>query len=330
MAPLPPSALAGYAFIMLAFLCALSVFVHAEAADSTPVEIPGPLGPLRGTLVSAGKPVVVIIPGSGPTDRDGNNPMGIKASTYRLLGEALAEQGVSSLRIDKRGMFGSHSAVKDANDIKISDYAADARSWAREAAQRTGAPCAWLLGHSEGALVAEVAAQGDTTGLCGLVLVSGPGRRLSDVLREQLTSNPANKPLLPQALAAISELEAGRHVDDTALPAPLKPLFYAAVQGFLIDMFRYDPVELLRACPLPILVVQGTTDIQVGMSDAERAISARPGIQLARLEGVNHVLKLAPADRAANIATYADPNLPLAPGIASSIASFLTAKAASP
>ena len=103
----------------------------AAAAASAAITAPGPQGPLEGTLLDAGKsaPVVLIIPGSGPTDRDGNNPLGVTAAPYRLLAEALAAKGVSSARIDKRGMFGSKAAVADANKVTITDYAADTHNW---------------------------------------------------------------------------------------------------------------------------------------------------------------------------------------------------------
>jgi pimeloyl-ACP methyl ester carboxylesterase len=309
------------------------VVLAAGTALAAPAEsfldIPGPQGPIKGTLLAAeapNAPVVVIIPGSGPTDRDGNNPLGVAGKPYRLLAEALAERGVTTLRADKRGMFASAGAIPDANAITIADYAGDAHAWASLLKQKTGAPCVWLLGHSEGALVAAVAAQ-DPTDLCGLVLVSGGGRRLSDVLREQIAGNPANPPELKvQAEHAISELEAGRRVDTAGMHPALQPLFYPAVQGFLVSMFSYDPAALVKAYKGPVLVVQGTTDIQVTLADARRLASARPGVKLVELEGVNHLLKVAPADRAANLATYADPSLPLAPGVADPIAAFVKAR----
>ncbi|HEV2043620.1 MAG TPA: alpha/beta hydrolase, partial [Sphingomicrobium sp.] len=100
-----------------------------------PLTAPGPLAPLAGTLLDAGKraPVVVIIPGSGPTDRDGNNPLGVSAAPYRLLAQGLAARGITTVRIDKRGMFGSKAAIANANAVTIADYAADARAWARSA-----------------------------------------------------------------------------------------------------------------------------------------------------------------------------------------------------
>jgi hypothetical protein len=94
----------------------------AVTAAQTEVSAAGPNGPLKGTLTraaAASAPVVLIIPGSGPTDRDGNSPLGVRAATYRLLSEQLASRGVSTVRIDKRGMFASSAAVADANAVTI-------------------------------------------------------------------------------------------------------------------------------------------------------------------------------------------------------------------
>lgn len=308
-----------------ALVVSLQPAVAAAGVESF-VSVPGPKGPLKGTMLApdkaTGVPIVVIIPGSGPTDRDGNNGPGVKASTYKLLAEALADRGVASVRIDKRGMFASAAAVPDGNQVTIAAYAEDAHAWAAEAKRLTGGRCAWLLGHSEGALVALAAAQ-NPEDICGLVLVAGAGRRLSDVLRQQLNDNPANAPLLPAAMKAIDELEAGRHVDVTGMHPALAQLFNPAVQDFIINSFSYDPAGLMKTYPGPVLVLQGSTDLQVSMADAERLAAARPGVTLVRLDGVNHVLKAAPADRPANAATYADPSLPLASGVAEAIAAFV-------
>jgi len=321
-----------YLFAALAFTLAASSIACAQEAPSPgePIEVQGPAGVLRGSFLTpaanANGAVVLIIPGSGPTDRDGNNPMGIRASTYRLLAEALAAQGVTSVRIDKRGMFGSAAADIDANAVVMDDYAADIAAWTAAIRERTGVRCVWLAGHSEGALVALVAAQTNVN-VCGLILIAGGGRRLGDVLREQLRSNPANAPILAEAERIITELEAGRRVPGAQISAPLQGLFRENVQGFLISLLSYDPAELLRAYQGPVMVMQGTTDLQVTMQDAEVLAAARR-VELVRLEGVNHVLKEAPMDRAANLATYSNANLPLAPGIAERIAAFVVEQGA--
>lgn len=171
-----------------------------------------------------GEPAILIIPGSGPTDRDGNNRLGVAASTYRLLAEALAREGIASVRIDKRGMFGSAAAIADANAVTVDDYAQDVHNWARVITRQTGAPCVWVLGHSEGGLVALQAAQ-RPDGICGLILVATPGRPMGDILKAQLRANPANTPLLPDADRAIDTLTGGARIDPATLPSPLQPLF---------------------------------------------------------------------------------------------------------
>lgn len=314
----------------LGFLATLLPQTASAASTSrveSYVEAPGPAGPLKGTMLSSGKgePAVLIIPGSGPTDRDGNNGISVKASTYKLLAEALADRGVASVRIDKRGMFASRAAVPDANSVTIDAYAEDAHAWAIEIKKLTGNRCVWLLGHSEGALVA-LAATRDPKDICGVILAAGAGRRLSELMREQLRANPANAPILPTALKAIDELEAGRRVDVAGMHPALAQLFAPPVQDFMINEMSYDPAALVKAYPGRVLVLQGTTDLQVSMADAEKLAAARPGVALTKLDGVNHVLKAAPAERLGNTATYADPSLPLAPGVADAIATFIKAR----
>jgi len=303
----------------------ISLLIAAAAVAAIPVTAPGPQGPLQGTYLDAGKgaPVVLTIPGSGPTDRAGNNPLGVTAAPYRLLAEALATKGVSTVRIDKRGLFGSKAAVADPNKVTIADYATDTHSWVAAIRKRTGANCVWVLGHSEGSLIALAAAQ-DPQGICGVVSVSGAGRKLSDVIREQLRSNPANAPLLDSALPALDSLEKGQHVDVTSMNPALLKLFAPQVQDFLIDDFRHDPAKLAGALKVPLLIVQGERDFQVSTADAKALAAAQPKAKLVLVPAMNHVLKdVASDDRAANMATYADPSLPVDSGLVDTIADFV-------
>jgi pimeloyl-ACP methyl ester carboxylesterase len=305
-------------------LIAAAVALQAAAPVESMIEAPGPRGALRGTMLAPATPraVVLIVPGSGPTDRDGNNPLGVRAQPYRLLAEALASRGIATVRIDKRGMFGSAGAG-DANAVTIADYATDVHQWARAVRARTGARCVWLLGHSEGGLVTLVAAQ-NPADLCGLILVSAGGRPIGTVLREQLRANPANAPLLGQAMPAIDALEAGRHVDVTGMDPHLLPLFAPPIQNYMISLLSYDPAALIGAVHQPVMIVQGQRDLQIGETDARRLAAADSGARLVLVANANHVLKaVATDDRAANIATYGDPALPLAPGIADPIADFI-------
>jgi len=297
----------------------------AAVAVGMPVTAPGPQGPLEGTYLDAGKhtPVVLIIPGSGPTDRDGNNPLGITAAPYRLLAEALATQAVSSVRIDKRGIGGSKGAVADGNKVTIADYVTDTHNWIAAIRKRTGVKCVWVLGHSEGSLVALAAAQ-QPDGMCGVISVSGAGRKLSDVIRDQLRANPANAPLLDQAMAALDALEKGQHVDVSGMNPALLRLFAPQVQDFLIDDFRHDPAKLAASLKLPLLIVQGERDIQVSAADARALAAAQPKAKLVLVPAMNHVLKdVANDERSANVATYSDFSLPVDSALVDAVASFV-------
>ncbi|RYD50515.1 MAG: alpha/beta fold hydrolase, partial [Sphingomonadales bacterium] len=197
------------------------------------------------------------------------------------------------------------------------------RGWVEMLRKRSGRACVWLLGHSEGGLVALEAAQ-RSEGICGVILVASPGRPLAGVMREQFRANPANAPILDAALAAIDALEAGRRVDPATLPPPLPMIFAAPVQGFIIDLFAQRPAALAARLNLPLFVVQGDRDLQVSPADAQLLADAAKGATLAVLPGVNHVLKsVASDDRAANIASYADRSLPLAPAVADTIEAFV-------
>jgi len=277
---------------------------------------------LAGTFLDAGgdAPVVLIVPGSGPTDRNGNSAQGIKTNAYRQLAEGLKAEGISSLRVDKRGMYASFSAG-DPNDVTVDLYAQDYRDWAALLREETGQDCVYLMGHSEGGTMVSATAAQYPDGICGLILLAAPGRPYANVLREQLQANPANAPILAQALPAIASLEAGETVDPSEFHPGLQGLFNPAVQGFLISVFAIDPAELVREAGLPTLVLQGANDIQVTVTDAERLADA--GGTLTLLPGVNHVLKNAPEDRAGNLATYSNPDLPLADTVIPSIVDFI-------
>jgi alpha-beta hydrolase superfamily lysophospholipase len=284
-------------------------------------------GALEGYLLTpAGKPkaTMIIIPGSGPTDRDGNNPNAVKAAPYRKLAEALVSRGVATLRIDKRGMYGS-KAAGNPNEATFADYDGDVRAWVETARKRTGQKCVWVAGHSEGGLVAMRAAGGPN--VCGVVLLATPGERLGETIRKQLRANPANAPVLAPAEKALAELEAGRKVPVAGLhPALAQGLFNPAVQGFMIELLAQDPAKLAAAVKRPMLIVQGGHDVQVDTANGEVFRKAAPKASYVLFPAMNHVLSDAPAERGPNLATYTETDRPLTPGLADRIAAFVTGR----
>jgi len=316
-------------FVAIAMpMIAVADLIEAE------IEAPGPQGPLKGLMLSPGAanaPVVLIIPGSGHIDRDGNSLQGIRTDAYKLLAQGLATHGITTVRIDKRGMYSSAVAITNGNDVTIAAYASDVHIWAATINKQTGAKCVWVLGHSEGGLVALAAAADNSTDICGLLLVASMGRRPGDIIRAQLRANPANTPILDEALRDIDALEAGTRVDAGTMNPVLLPLFAPQIQDFLINEYALDPAALIARCRQPVLIVQGERDIQISVADARHLKAACAEATLALLPDVNHVLKsVASDDKIANLRTYSDPKLPLAPGVVEAIADFIAAAPKSP
>lgn len=310
-------------------LATIGLATAGLANGPQPLTAPGPEGDLAGTLIppEEGQPIVLIIPGSGPTDRDGNNPLGVRAASYKLLAEALADRGIGSVRIDKRGMFASNNAIPDPNNVTLADYAQDVRAWIAVTKAQTGAECIWVLGHSEGGLVALEAAQ-KVSDICGFLLVASVGRPLGTVIRQQLEANPANAPVLEEAFSAISKLEAGERVSTDGMHPELQGLFAPAVQGFLIDVMARDPGAMASKVTVPTLIIAGGKDLQTPIADAEALAAGKPDAELVVIPTMNHVLKSVDEDaRVANLATYADASLPIHSGLVDAVVRFISPQA---
>jgi len=262
----------------------------------TDINALGPAGPLRGTLLapaSTDVPVILIVPGSGATDRNGDSP-GLRTSTYKQLAEGLSAGGIATVRIDKRGMYGSVLAIADANAVTIRDYATDVHSWVAAIRKRTGVACVWVLGHSEGGLVALVAGESPSD-ICGLILMATPGRPLGEVIRKQLQSSGADARVLSNALATLDVLDAGQQVDETRIDPAWMPLFRPQVQGLLMSELALDPATLIAAFEKPVLIMQGQRDTQVRLRDAKQLKRADPQAELVLLPDTNHFFKSASA-----------------------------------
>jgi len=273
------------------------------------VHIPADPAPLHGTLL--------LVAGSGPVDRDGNLPS-LRNDSLRLLAEGLAARGVATLRADKRGVGASQAAAPDEAALNLDTYVNDAVSWMHGLTADLAIGRVGLLGHSEGALIATLAAQQAPAD--HVVLAAGAGVPAGPAILRQLADGGAPADLVAAARGIIARLLRGEAVAD--VPDALAGLFRPSVQPYLASWLLRDPAVEAAALRCPVLVVQGTADLQMRVADARLLAAARPGAGLLLVPGMNHVLKVPAEGRAANIAAYADPDLPLAPGLVDGIAGF--------
>lgn len=268
-------------------------------------------GELSGTLtvpiMKGTFPVALIIAGSGPTDRNGNNAQ-MKNNSLQLLAHELAAQGIASLRYDKRGIGKSASAMISEEQLRFENYVEDAKAWASELKADSRFRKLIIMGHSEGSLIGMLACeQADV-----FVSLAGAGRPIDVILKEQLAVQlEGKKKLLRAANEGLSKLKEGVLVEDA--PVELFGLFRPSVQPYMMSWMKYDPAVEISKLKIPIVIIQGTTDIQVQVQDAELLHAASLGSRYILIEEMNHIFKIAPSDRTKNIETYNKPELPLAP-----------------
>lgn len=273
-----------------------------------------PTGTLAGTIWKAGdsKLAAVIITGSGPANRNGGSPTGGR-DTYRLIAEGLQAQDISALSFDKRGIGESAGALTSESALRVQILGDDVRAWAHELKTRTGAPCVWLVGHSEGGLIAILAAA-DNKEICGIVTLAGMGRPLAVGLREQLDHNLPDR-MKADAFATIDMLAKGQPVPNP--PPQLMSLFRPSAQPYLMSELLVDPAAQAAKLKIPLLILQGDADVQVTLADAKALAAARPDATLKVMPGVNHSQRLDKDNKGAP--------QPLAPGLIDAAAAFIKA-----
>ncbi|MHC3821724.1 alpha/beta hydrolase [Pseudomonas sp. G3-19] len=307
--------------VLILSLTLFTGFAHATVLQR-PISLDTGSGELFGSLLLPKSdnpvPVVLILAGSGPTDRDGNNPDGGRNDSLKRLAWVLAKHNIASVRYDKRGVAASRPATPDERNLSVEGYVDDAVAWSQKLKNDPRFGSLILLGHSEGALIATLAAP--RAEAAALISLSGSARPVDQVIREQLARS-LPPPLMLRSNQILDSLKAGH--TDADVPAPLQPIFRPSVQPYLISLFRQDPANAFAQLKMPALIVQGSNDMQVGVGDAQALKAAKPDAELVVIEGMNHVMRIVPADVKRQLASYKDPNLPLAAELGGKLIEFI-------
>ncbi|MBO0996709.1 alpha/beta hydrolase [Bacillus sp. SD075] len=264
-------------------------------------------------------PVMIIIAGSGPTDKDGNtiaNPG--KNNSLKMLAESLAEKGIASIRYDKRGIGENMQLAGNEKDLRFEQYIDDAAAWVQFAKKDGRFSKVGIIGHSEGSLIGMAAAKKTETDI--FISLAGAGEPIDQVLIKQL-GEQLTPTLLTESKDILAKLKQGKQVETVS--ADLQSVFRPSVQPYMISWIQYDPIESVKELNIPVLIVNGNRDIQVPAANARALHKEKSDSELLILEKMNHILKEAPADRKGNLATYTNSELPLSPGLVNGIIEFL-------
>ncbi|MEQ8628409.1 alpha/beta fold hydrolase [Ekhidna sp.] len=296
----------------------LFIILSATGQQFTEKEVE--MDKLKGTLSipeSKTNIAILLIAGSGPTDRNGNNALGFTNNSLKMAAHELSKTGYAVLRTDKRGIAASKEAVEYPTNLRFEHFVEDAKSWLNFLNQE-GYKKLIIAGHSQGSLVGMMAAQ-DNENVVGFISLAGLAEDAGEAIVRQLG---AQSPVLAEdARVNMDSMKAGYTVKK--FNPYLISLFGPAIQPFLKSYISYSPAEEIKKLDIPVLIINGTTDIQIEVSQADSLKKAYPKADLLIIEGMNHVLKDAPADPAANMATYNNPELPLSDDLITDMITFI-------
>jgi len=300
-------------FILLFFI-SLEAFSQEKNYDSLQVGIDPEV---QGTLLSPKgenqPPLAILIAGSGPTDRDGNQAL-FKNNSLKYLAEGLAQKGIATFRYDKRVIAQINNATVQEEKMTFEDEVNDALLVVNHFKDKYKKII--LIGHSEGALVGLLVTQ--KVVVSKFVSISGAGNSSAILIEEQIGKNAPQ--LKEESQKIISQLRKGELVEN--ISPYLAPVFRKSVQPYLISWFKYEPTKEIAKLQIPILIVQGTNDLQVEDKEAQLLKEAQPKAQLLLIEGMNHVLKKVKTLEE-NQLSYLNPDLPISGELVEGIASFI-------
>ncbi|MFK5959157.1 MAG: alpha/beta hydrolase [Lutibacter sp.] len=283
------------------------------------VSIPTESVTIKGTLL---KPysekktsLIILIPGSGPTDRDGNNSM-LKNNSLKYLAEGLIAHNISTFRFDKSVLSYSKGDTQKIDSLIFDVFIDEAKTIINYFKKTEAYSKIIVAGHSQGSLVGIIASKNNADGFISL---AGAGRTIDEVLIEQIEKQA---PILKdETIKILTELKKGNTVNE--FNPMLISLFNKQVQPFLMSWIKYNPQTELKKLTIPILIIQGTKDIQVSNLDAELLHRANKNSQLKIIKNMNHLFKEIKGDLSENMGSYSNPNLPIMKELIAIIVTFI-------
>jgi alpha/beta superfamily hydrolase len=256
---------------------------------------------IDGTLLSpdsGSKTLAIIIAGSGPTDRDGNQNF-LVTNNLKKLAVALTNNGIATFRYDKRIVKQIRNGNIDKN-IKFDDFIVDAISVVNYFKKQNTYKKIYVIGHSQGSLIGMIAAQEGKAD--GFISLAGSGQTIDKVITDQIEKTA---PMFTEDSKRIFEvLKNGQTTTD--FPPALASVFNLDVQPFIANWMSYNPQEEIKKLNIPVLIINGTKDLQVSVDEAKLLSEASKNSQLKIIDKMNHVLFIIEGDDQENAKSYND------------------------
>ncbi|WP_299767217.1 alpha/beta fold hydrolase [uncultured Dokdonia sp.] len=262
--------------------------------------------------------LIIIIPGSGPTDRNGNQQL-TRNNSLRILAEKLAASGIATFRYDKRVLTLLKKGALQEEKLRFDDFVEDAVATVNYFSSRNRYTNIYIIGHSQGSLVGMIAAQ--QSKISGYISLAGPGQTIDQTILSQIALQMPD--LKDKAQEAFTQLKENGKVKKYS-PA-LSSIFRPETQPFMASWMKYDPKVEIQKLQIPVLIVNGTNDIQVDTNEAKSLAKAKSDASLILIENMNHVLRIIEGtDALENTKSYNEPRRPISEELINVIKDFIT------
>lgn len=259
--------------------------------------------------------IAIIIAGSGPMDRNGNQNF-LKNNSLKKLAERLTENGIATFRYDKRIVKQIRQGNIDLN-MSFDDFVIDAISVLNFFKLKDSFSKIYIIGHSQGSLVGMLAAR---EGADGFISLSGAGKTIDDVIIDQINNTA---PMFTEdAKRVFSILKEGGTTED--YPKALASIFNKELQPFMTSWMQYNPQVEIKKLQIPVLIINGSKDFQVSIDEAHLLKAAVENAQIDIIEKMNHILVPIEGDNLENSKSYNESFRKLSPKLIDIIVKFIT------
>lgn len=264
------------------------------------------------------KPILaIIIAGSGPTDRNGNQDF-LKSNNLKKLAESLSNNNIATFRYDKRIVKQIKNGNFDKN-IMFDDFVTDAVSVIEYFKKTNSFSKIYIIGHSQGSLVGMLAAKDRVD---GFISIAGAGQSIDYVIIDQIQKTA--QMYTDDTKRVFDMMRQGKTTPD--YPQALSSIFNIEVQPFMMNWMQYNPQEVIKSLDIPILIINGTKDLQVTVEEANLLKEVSQNAELKIVEKMNHVLFIIEGDDLENAKSYNESARKISDEAVSAILNFILPK----
>ncbi len=301
-----------FMYAVVYILSLLASYAQVKSEDiivyNDSIELPGELSYFKKET-----PLVIWIHGSGNVDRNGNQGAIVKANYIQQFRELLIQHEIAFFSYDKR--TSNSKNYKHLKGIQFEDLVIDAQKVVEALLKKRKFSKVILLGHSQGSLVGMLALNKQ---IDKYISLSGPAYAIDETLIKQIAKNSPS--LATTVTDHVKELKSKGEIKE--VHPMLVSIFAKQNQPFLKSWMKYNPAEEIKKVTIPLLIVNGTKDIQVASEEAKILHQSNINSELLLIDNMNHVIKEIIKDED-NLLSYYSPDFKISKKLINEVVKFI-------